>query len=198
MKMIDTLSSYSNNLYDNTLQKFPETLKKNIKNSNTINDEEQDLTLKEKLDIKNLQQMERNIQQHENEHMRVARDLAVGAPSFKYTKGPDGNMYADEGEVEINASFNSNSKPEEIIEKAMKIERAALAPSDPSPKDIQTAMRARIISYRAKRKLQREQINEMMASKESANDQINSQGVKEYKKNADYQRNLFQILDLFS
>lgn len=196
--MIDTLSSYSTNLYDNTLQKLPETLKKYINNDNTVSENEKDLTLKEKLDIKSLQQMERNIQQHENEHMRVARDLAVGSPSFRYIKGPDGNMYADEGEVEINASFDSNAKPEETIEKAMKIERAALAPSDPSPKDIQTAMRARIISYRAKRKLQREQINEMMANKESASDQVNSQGIKEYKKNADYQRNLFQILDLFS
>lgn len=103
-----------------------------------------ELTIKEKLEILQLGQLERSIREHEQAHLRTARDLAIGKPSFEYKEGPDGKKYVVNGEVNIDSSPVSGDT-EATLEKAIKIQRTALAPSDPSPKDLQAAARARIM-----------------------------------------------------
>jgi hypothetical protein len=148
-----------------------------------------ELTIKEKLEILQLEQLERSVREHEQAHLRTARDLAIGKPSFEYKEGPDGKKYVVNGEVNIDSSPVSGDA-EATLEKAIKIQRTALAPSDPSPKDLQVAARARIMESKAHRKLARE--------KQFENDSNLSPGLKAYQTTRDLQEHLYKILELFA
>jgi hypothetical protein len=161
--------------------------------------EENALTIKEKLDVKLLGLMDRSVRAHESGHLRVAMDIAVGVPAFEYKLGPDGKKYAVGGEVQIDASVNAGGDPEAAIEKALKIKSAALAPSDPSPKDLRTAAQAQVLINKARRMLDRERLEEIRNKGENPASPEVHPGMNAYKNsgNADYQKNLSQILDLF-
>lgn len=148
-----------------------------------------ELSIQEKLEVMRLEQLERSVREHERAHLRTARDLAVSGPTFEYQEGPDGKKYAVKGEVQIDSAPVSGDA-EATVEKAFRIQRTALAPSDPSPKDLQAAARARIIESKAHRKLTRETQNQ---------DQENlSPGLNAYQTTRDYQENLYKILELFA
>ena len=61
--------------------------------------------------------------------------------SFTYKTGPDGKNYAVAGEVGIDTS-PVNGDPQATIEKARVIQRAALAPAEPSAQDYRVAQSA--------------------------------------------------------
>jgi hypothetical protein len=63
-----------------------------------------ELTIKEKFEIMQLEQLERSVREHEQAHLRAARDLAIGKPSYEYKEGPDGKKYVVSGEVNIDSS----------------------------------------------------------------------------------------------
>jgi pyruvate/2-oxoglutarate dehydrogenase complex dihydrolipoamide acyltransferase (E2) component len=148
-----------------------------------------ELTIKEKIEIMELEQLERSVREHERAHLRTARNLAVSQPTFEYKEGPDGKKYAVHGEVKIDSAV-AGGDAEEAIEKALKMQRTALAPSDPSSKDLQVAARARIIESKAHRKLARE--------KQFENNNIQSPGLNAYQTTRDFQENLYKILELFA
>lgn len=157
------------------------------------------LTLKEKLDVRQLAQMERSVREHERSHMVAARDLAISSPNYRLEHGPDGREYAVGGEVNISASTVSGDA-QGTIDKALKIERAALAPADPSTKDMQVAAQARAIASKAYRKLSRDQLMEVV-HKPNADEQQAQQlpdAVNPYLKQRDFQKNLSTMLDLFT
>ncbi|MFW5614611.1 MAG: putative metalloprotease CJM1_0395 family protein, partial [Campylobacter hyointestinalis] len=72
-----------------------------------------------------------------------------------YQKGPDSKMYAVGGEVEIDTS--PGRTPQETIQKAQQIKRAALAPSSPSPADLKIAANAASMEALAKAQMQQVQ-----------------------------------------
>ncbi|WP_243899102.1 putative metalloprotease CJM1_0395 family protein [Metapseudomonas otitidis] len=83
---------------------------------------------------------DRKVRAHEQAHASVGGSYA-GAPSYDFERGPDGLDYAVSGEVSIDASPVAND-PEATLVKMDIVQRAALAPADPSAQDRQVAARA--------------------------------------------------------
>jgi len=170
---------------------------------------EESLTLKEKMELQELQQTERNVQKHEQAHMRSARNLALSGPNYQYELGPDGKKYVVHGEINIDADISTASE-EETIEKARRVQQAALAPNDPSSKDQQSAVKARIIESKAYRKQSRnDYLDVIIAQKEQRSEEPNEPkdfgedaakelGLDPYRQNLEFQKNLSSMLDLFT
>jgi predicted ATP-grasp superfamily ATP-dependent carboligase len=106
-----------------------------------------ELSEKEKRIVEKLKAIDRKVRAHEMAHLSVAGPYAQGV-SFSYVKGPDGMLYAVSGEVKLDVSEVPND-PEATIRKAEIIERAALAPVDPSPQDLAVAAKARAMKMKA-------------------------------------------------
>jgi len=84
---------------------------------------------------------------HELAHKSVGGELA-GPIRYKYTKGPDGRMYITGGEVPL--KLKEGKTPEETVEVAQKVKRAALAPVNPSPQDRAIAAKATAMEIKAR------------------------------------------------
>lgn len=87
--------------------------------------------------IRQLKARDAEVKAHEAAHAAVGGELA-GSPSFTYQKGPDGVRYAVGGEVPIDVSKVSGD-PQATLEKMQRVQRAALAPAEPSTQDRQVA-----------------------------------------------------------
>ncbi len=94
---------------------------------------------------------DRKVRSHEAAHLAAAGGLAQGGASFSTVRGPDGQMYAVGGEVGIDVS--PGRTPEETLAKAQQIQRAALAPADPSSQDYRVAAIAAQLIQQAQREL---------------------------------------------
>ena len=91
-----------------------------------------DLSEEEQAQVAKLKQIDAKVRAHERAHASVGGAHA-GAPSYTYTRGPDGQMYATGGEVAID--LGAESDPEATLQKATQVAAAALAPADPSGQD---------------------------------------------------------------
>lgn len=100
----------------------------------------EDLTEEEERQVRELKQRDAEVRAHEQAHATAGGPYA-SAPSYEYTVGPDGKRYAVSGEVKIDASAVPNN-PEATVRKMDVVIRAALAPADPSPQDMQVARKA--------------------------------------------------------
>jgi hypothetical protein len=96
-----------------------------------------ELTPEQKRQIASLQRIDALVRQHEQMHIAAGGSVITSGPNYSYAYGPDGKQYAVSGEVGIDTS--PGSKPQENIDKGRMIQRAALAPPDPSPQDLQVA-----------------------------------------------------------
>jgi hypothetical protein len=94
--------------------------------------QQQDLTL-----IRSLSQRDREVQAHENAHSVVGGQYA-GSPNYTYQRGPDGINYAVGGEVPIDVGIIQGN-PTATLEKMQLVQRAALAPAEPSSQDRKVA-----------------------------------------------------------
>ncbi len=115
--------------------------------------------------IRELKAIQARVIAHEMAHKGAGGPYA-GAVSYSYTKGPDGRMYITGGEVAIDVS--EGRTPEETIAKARIVERAALAPMDPSPQDRQVAAQAAMMETEAAREIRQEAAAEAARSGEGA------------------------------
>ena len=70
--------------------------------------------------IQQLRARDLEVRSHEQAHVAAAGSLAQGGPSFQFTRGPDGRLYATGGEVGIDVSPVAND-PHATIEKAQQI-----------------------------------------------------------------------------
>ncbi len=104
-------------------------------------------------ELQKLRITEQKVKAHEMAHKIAAGDLG-GAPKYKYKKGPDGKMYIVGGEVPI--KVKKGKTPEETVEIAQRVRRAALAPADPSPQDRAVAAKATAMEMQARLEMQRE------------------------------------------
>ncbi|MBN2232747.1 MAG: SprA-related family protein [Deltaproteobacteria bacterium] len=80
-----------------------------------------------------LRRTDRRVRQHEAAHVAAGGTYVRGGANFSTEVGPDGRAYAVAGEVSIDTS--AESTPEATIRKMQTVQRAALAPADPSPQD---------------------------------------------------------------
>lgn len=100
-------------------------------------------------EVSALASTDRQVRSHEAAHLSAAGGLAQGGASFTTVRGPDGQVYAVGGEVSIDVS--PGRTPAETLSKAQQIQRAALAPADPSSQDYRVAAIAAQLIQQAQR-----------------------------------------------
>lgn len=138
-----------------------------------------ELSLEEQRIVTELQAADTNVRAHEAAHMAAGGGLTSPA-SYTYERGPDNKMYAVAGEVGISTS--QGNTPQESLNKAQTIRRAALAPADPSPQDLKVAAQAASMEMSARAEIMQEKMaqnsqnpnNNNEASAENSN--VNSAG----------------------
>jgi hypothetical protein len=126
--------------------------------------------------IEKLKERDRKVRAHEAAHMAAGSGITQGGPSYSYTTGPDGHRYAVSGNVQIDTSTVPNN-PEATLMKMEQVQRAALAPPDPSGQDHRVAAEAATQATEARRELTKKQSPE--STKET------DPRVKKYKQSED-------------
>jgi hypothetical protein len=101
----------------------------------------QQLTPEEQKQVAELEKRDQEVRRHEQAHQAAAGSYALGGPSFRYQTGPNGKRYAVGGEVQIDTSKISGDSAA-TVRKMRTVQRAALAPADPSPQDRRMAAEA--------------------------------------------------------
>jgi hypothetical protein len=107
------------------------------------------------LQITALQGRDREVRAHEQAHAAVGGSYA-GAPSYTFKRGPDGRSYAVGGEVSIDVGAITND-PAATLRKMEQVQRAALAPAEPSSQDRSIAARAQALAAQARSELSAQQ-----------------------------------------
>jgi hypothetical protein len=105
--------------------------------------------------VAELSSRDREVRAHEQAHAAVGGSYA-GAPSYTFKRGPDGRSYAVGGEVGIDVGAIAND-PAATVRKMQQVQRAALAPADPSGQDISIAARAQVLAAQARAELSAQQ-----------------------------------------
>lgn len=123
------------------------------------------LTKEEQDQVEELKERDQEVRQHEQAHLAAAGSLANGGAQYEFQMGPDGKNYAIGGHVGIDTS--PANTPQATISKARQIQRAALAPADPSPQDIKVAAQAMKMMMDAQRDLSEEEMKEASADETS-------------------------------
>ena len=91
-------------------------------------------------EIRQLASRDREVRAHEQAHAAVGGRYA-GAPRYELERGPNGVAYAVAGSVSIDAAPVPND-PAATLEKMTVVQRAALAPAQPSAADRAIAAKA--------------------------------------------------------
>ncbi len=120
------------------------------------------LTPEEEAQVAQLKSTDREVRAHEQAHIAAGGALVKGAASFTYQVGPDNQRYAIGGEVSIDTS--AGKTPRETIQRAQRIQAAALAPANPSSQDYSVAAAARQMMVEATMQLSAEQREKMQTS----------------------------------
>jgi len=132
--------------------------------SSLSSDASEDRLEEEAAIVRELQARDIEVRNHERAHQSVGGQLA-GAPSYSFTKGPDGQRYAISGEVSIDVSEVSGD-PSATYEKMARVRRAALAPAEPSAQDRQVAAMAAQKMNEAQADIAQQQREELSAEAE--------------------------------
>ena len=91
------------------------------------------LTKEESAEVQKLKARDQEVRAHEQAHVAAGGQYIRGGISYDYQKGPDGRSYAVGGHVDIDLS--EEDSPEATITKMRQVQRAALAPAEPSGAD---------------------------------------------------------------
>ncbi|MCP4680677.1 MAG: hypothetical protein GY854_35390 [Deltaproteobacteria bacterium] len=121
--------------------------------------DQEKLTEKEHQKVEKLKARDQEVRQHERAHLAAGGAYVRGGASYTFERGPDNKQYAAGGEVSIDTS--QGKTPEETIQKAQVIRRAALAPANPSAQDRSVAAKASAMETDARKKLAEEQQEEV-------------------------------------
>ena len=106
--------------------------------------------------LQQLKARDREVRQHEQAHIAAGGQYVKGGADFSYQRGPDGRNYAVGGEVQIDTS-TVRGDPEATLRKMETVQRAAMAPGEPSAQDRAVAAQASQTAMQARADLQREQ-----------------------------------------
>lgn len=101
--------------------------------------------------LQQLKQRDQEVRTHEQAHAAVAGVHSRGV-SYRYETGPDGARYAVSGEVAIDLR-EVQGDPQATLDKMNQIQRAAMAPAEPSAQDRQVALQAGKIAAQALQEL---------------------------------------------
>jgi hypothetical protein len=110
--------------------------------------DEQNLSNEQKQQVNDLKRRDAEVKAHEQAHMAAGGGVVQGGASYEYQRGPDGKMYAVGGEVQIDVS--PENSPEATVAKMQQVQRAAMAPAQPSGTDRAVAARAAQVEARAR------------------------------------------------
>lgn len=110
------------------------------------------LTLEQQQEVQRLKATDEKVRAHEAAHQSAGAGLTSGA-NYQYVRGPDGKQYAVAGDVKIDVS--PGQTPQQTIDKAKRVEAAALAPADPSSQDRAVAAQAAQMALQAQMELSR-------------------------------------------
>ena len=122
----------------------------------------QELTEQEVAEVTQMKKRDRQVRAHEQAHKAVAGSYA-GAIHYDYETGPDQARYVVSGHVPIDMSEIPDD-PKRTAEKMQVIQRAAMAPVDPSATDRSVASRAARIESKARMEMARERYEEVQSS----------------------------------
>ena len=109
-------------------------------------------------EIRQLQARDQEVRAHEMAHAAIGGTYA-GPPTYTYERGPDGRNYAVGGSVSIDVSPVPGD-PQATLQKAQQVRAAALAPLQPSAKDMQVAQQAQGMAEEARNEIRQEQMEE--------------------------------------
>ncbi len=107
---------------------------------------------------------DREVRAHEQAHSSVGGAYA-GSPTYSFKRGPDGRSYAVGGEVGVDVSPIPND-PEATLRKMEVVQRAALAPADPSAQDRRVAAQAQAQMAEARSQIIAQRREEAAAAEE--------------------------------
>lgn len=107
------------------------------------------LSEEQRAEVAALRQRDREVRAHELAHMAAGGQYVTRGASFSFRRGPDGQTYAVGGEVGIDTSPVPGD-PAATLRKALAIQRAALAPLEPSGQDRNVAARAAQMAAQAR------------------------------------------------
>ena len=178
------ITSYAMNYYSTPAQSNDRGVENNAGNSsgdktsnaenNTQNNDKNagqknigELSLEEQRIVSELQAADTNVRAHEAAHMAAGGGLTSPA-SYTYERGPDNKMYAVAGEVGI--STGEGNTPQESLNKAQTIRRAALAPADPSPQDLKVAAQAASMEMSARAQIMQEKMAQNSKNTNNSNE----------------------------
>ncbi|MDP8243672.1 MAG: putative metalloprotease CJM1_0395 family protein [Candidatus Hinthialibacter antarcticus] len=111
------------------------------------------LTEQDQKEVEKLEKRDAEVRTHEQQHKSAGGGI-TGAIQLEYQVGPDGEQYAVGGEVSVDTS--KEETPEATIQKAQQIQRAALAPAEPSNQDRAAASKAQRMEAEARLDLNEE------------------------------------------
>jgi hypothetical protein len=97
-------------------------------------------TQQEQTEVEQLKKRDHEVRTHEQAHQAAGGDL-VGGANYQFRQGPDGQSYAVNGEVPVDAS-PVKGDPQATVAKMERVRDAALAPADPSGQDQAVAAKA--------------------------------------------------------
>ncbi len=103
----------------------------------------------EQQQLQSLKNRDREVRAHELAHQAVGGQYVTRGARYDLEKGPDGRLYAVGGDVSIDTSPVPGD-PQATLAKAQVIQRAALAPANPSATDRQVAARASAMMQQAR------------------------------------------------
>lgn len=135
--------------------------------SKNTSENQSDKQIAEQRQLQSLKIRDREVRAHELAHVSVGGQYTSGA-SFTYEKGSDGVLYAVAGEVSIDTS-ETPGDPQATLEKAQVIQRAALAPAEPSSQDRAVAAAASAMAQKARAEIAQLQAVEDYTDFESNN-----------------------------
>lgn len=118
-----------------------------------------ELTPEDQQKVAELKARDAEVRTHEAAHLAAAGQFATSGASYTYETGPDGKKYAVGGEVSISTSPEDD--PQATLEKAQTIQRAALAPAQPSDQDRKVAAAAAQMAAQARQEIAQQKTAEL-------------------------------------
>ena len=127
--------------------------------------------------LRQLESRDREVRAHEAAHVAAGGQYVTSGPSYSYQRGPNGRFYAVGGEVKLDVSAIP-SNPQATLDKAEVIQRAALAPAQPSPQDLRVASNAARLASKARVDIAIQQREQLQAQGAEKNQSGPDQGVE--------------------
>ncbi|WP_417596710.1 putative metalloprotease CJM1_0395 family protein [Oceanospirillum sp.] len=131
--------------------------------------------------ISELSKRDQEVRTHEEAHASVGGRYA-SSPSYDMTEGPDGREYAVGGQVTIDTSPVPDD-PEATLDKSQVVERAALAPAQPSEQDLKVAAEARAMGNEARVEIRERDFSERVAESGNTDDSSDAGSIDESSQN---------------